>query len=530
MSTKVASVGEVREIEAAADGQGLSYARMMQKAGAAACQALLQRVDIDESTRLLFLTGKGNNGGDGLVMARELALARGAMPHLYLLQARDESDSVYRAAREAGLPMTLAAADRDFARLRELAGKADVIVDALLGIGGIPPLRPQVRAVLDVVRSQTRDNTPFVFALDCPSGMDCDSGAIDDSALDADCTITFIAAKPGLLTFPAAAAVGELAVAPIGIPESLAEWRKLPTTLMDDALAAALLPPRPLDGHKGTFGKTMLVAGCGNYIGALALAGEGACRSGAGLVSVATTRALIDMVAGRLREATWLPLPEQDGAIAEAAAQIVAEGARGYDSLLAGCGLGLHASTQAFVARLLEARSLPPLLLDADALNALSGLPHWWLRLPPDSIITPHIGEMARLTQLSSAEIAADRWRIARECAAKWGVVLLLKGAHTLIAAPDGRISVIPFKTDALGTAGTGDILAGLIAGMRAQGLCAYDSARLGAYIHALAGTIAARQVGSSRSVIAGDALAALGQAFAAVEGAQSAVSRRSRA
>ena len=530
MSTKVASVRQVREIEAAADRQGISYAQMMQNAGAAACQALLERVPVDESTRLLFLTGKGNNGGDGLVMARQLALARGAKTHLYLLQTRDESDSVFQAAREAGLPMTLASADRDFARLRDLAANADVIVDALLGIGGAPPLRPKARAVLDIARSQTRESQPFVFAIDCPSGMDCDSGAIDESALDADATITFIAAKPGLLTFPAAAAVGELVVAPIGIPNSLAELRALPITLIDDSLAASLLPPRPLDGHKGTFGKTMLVAGCGNYIGAVALAGEGACRSGAGLVTVATTRALVDIVASGLREPTWLPLPSVDGAIAESAADIVAEGARGYDSLLVGCGLGLHASTQAFVARLLDAKSLPPLLLDADALNALSRLPSWWQRLPPDSIITPHIGEMARLTKLSSAEIAADRWRIARKSAAQWRVTLLLKGAHTLIAAPDGRVSVIPFQTDALGTAGTGDILAGLIAGLRAQGLNAYDSARLGAYIHALAGTIAARLVGSSRSVIAGDVLAALGQAFVTIEGAQSGASSRSRA
>ncbi len=530
MPNKVASVQTVREIEAAADRQGLSYARMMQNAGAAACQALLERVAVNESTRLLFLIGKGNNGGDGLVMARQLALASKADLHLYLSQARDESDLVFRAAREAGLPIMLAEDDGDFARLRELAGNADVIVDALLGIGGTPPLRPQVQAVLEAVEIATRDSPPFVFAIDCPSGINCDSGEMDAATLNANTTISFVAAKRGLLTFPAAAAVGELIVAQIGIPGSLPELRELPITLMDRALAASLLPARPLDGHKGSFGKTMLVAGCGNYIGAIALAGEGACRSGAGLVTVATTRSLVDIVASSLREPTWLPLPSRDGAITEAAATNIVEGAGGYDSLLVGCGLGLQASTQAFVTRLLEARTLPPLLLDADALNALSQLPDWWKHLPPDTIITPHIGEMARLTGLPTAEITADRWHVAREYAAKWRVALLLKGAHTLIVAPDGLISVIPFKTDALGTAGTGDILAGLIAGLRAQGLAAYDSARLGAYIHALAGTIAGRQVGSSRSVIAGDVLAALGRAFAEIEGAQAEGSRRSRA
>ena len=520
MPVKVATVQAVREIEAAADCHGISYAQLMQNAGEAACQALLDRVALGESTRLLFLIGKGNNGGDGLVMARQLALAADAQPHLYLMQARDDSDAVYSAARDTGLPMTLADDDTDFARLRALAGSADVIVDALLGIGGAPPLRPQLRAALRTVRRATSGARPFVFAIDCPSGCDCDSGDIDAHALHADATISFIAAKPGLLTFPAAAAVGELVVAQLCLPATLPELQAQTTELMDQALAKSLLPARPLDGHKGTFGKAMLVAGCGNYIGAVALAGEGACRSGAGLVTVATTQTLIDTVAGRLREPTWLPLPAQDGAIAEAAAAHVAQAAHGYDALLVGCGLGLHASTQAFVARLLAADALPPLLLDADALNALSHRRNWWECLPPDTILTPHIGEMARLTQLPAAAVSADRWRIAADCAAKWGVALLLKGAHTLVAAPAGDITVIPVKTDALGTAGTGDILAGLIVGLRAQGLAAYDCARLGAYVHALAGTIAARQVGSSRAVIAGDVLAALGRAFAAIESA----------
>jgi len=186
--------------------------------------------------------------------------------------------------------------------------------------------------------------------------------------------------------------------------------------------------------------------------------------------------------------------------------------------LLVGCGLGLHESTRAFVWRLLKIASLPPLVIDADALNALSSRPEWWRSLPRNTIITPHSGEMARLTGLASDEIQADRWRVARRFAEAWGLVVVLKGAHTIIAAPDGRTSVIPFKTDALATAGTGDVLAGLIAGLRGQGAAAYDSACLGAYIHALAGLIAAERVKSSRSVIAGDLLAAVGAAFCQLE------------
>ena len=320
------------------------------------------------------------------------------------------------------------------------------------------------------------------------------------------------------MTFPAAATVGDLVVSQIGIPSELPALQQLQTTLVDSELAASLLPTRPLDGHKGTFGKVMLVAGSANYIGAVALAGESACRSGVGLVTVATGRKLIDIVASSLREPTWLPLSTDDGAINEGASETVLEAAHSYDALLIGCGLGLHESTRAFVRRLVDAGMQLPVILDADALNALSQQPEWWASLPAGTIITPHSGEMSRLTGLSTTQINGDRWQVARQYAAQWKVVVVLKGAHTIIAAPDGETSVIPIKTDALGTAGTGDVLAGLIAGLRAQGVNAFDCARLGAYVHALAGTIAKEVVGSSRSVIAGDVLSALGTAFEQIE------------
>nr|MYD10667.1 NAD(P)H-hydrate dehydratase [Chloroflexota bacterium] len=364
-----------------------------------------------------------------------------------------------------------------------------------------------------------RGRRAMVFAIDCPSGVDCDSGRADPSALAADITMTFIAAKPGLFVFPAAALVGELVVSRLGIPQDLPALERLPARVVDGALAAALLPQRPLDGHKGTFGKVMLAVGSANYIGAAALAGESACRSGAGLVTVAATSRVVGIVAGQLREPTWLPLADTEGAIAESASGALAEAAQAYQSLLIGCGLGLHKSTRAFVWRLLNADALPPLIIDADALNALSSRPDWQRTLPPHTILTPHSGEMARLTGLAMEEIQADRWRVARRFAEAWNLVVVLKGAHTIIAAPDGRASVIPFKTDALATAGTGDVLAGLIAGLRAQGAAAYESACLGAYVHALAGVLAAERVKNSRSVIAGDLLDALGDAFDQIEG-----------
>ena len=536
---KVASVAEMREIEAAADRSVMSYAQMMVNAGEDASAFLQRQVAITSETTILFLIGKGNNGGDGLVMAFDLARHTAADIRLYLLQERDFSDVPLQDSADRDLLTAVFEDDYDKAKLAQWAGEADIIVDALFGIGARLPLSGGAAEILERVNDSLRarsasrparvarptrpetgnaDSRPFVFAVDCPSGVDCDSGSADPAALAADATMSFIAAKPGLFSFPAAGLVGELVLSRIGIPPDLPALQRLATTVVDAALAASLLPQRPLDGHKGTFGKVMLAVGSANYIGAAALAGEAAGRSGAGLVTVAATRQNIDIVAGQLREPTWLPLADTQGAIAEAASDTLAEAAQAYDALLIGCGLGLHESTRAFVWRLLNSGALPPLIIDADALNALSSKPEWWRPLPQATIITPHSGEMARLTGLTMAEINSDRWRVAREYAEAWNLVVVLKGAHTLVAAPDGRTSVIPFKTDALATAGTGDVLAGLIAGLRAQGATAYDSARLGAYLHALAGSLAADAVKSTRSVIAGDLLAALGRAFDLVE------------
>ena len=517
---KVAAVETVRRIEAAVDASLMSYQQMMLAAGQAAGKYLRQRLDVTAQTHVTMLIGKGNNGGDGLVMAHDLAQNTAAQIRLYLLEARPANDPNFAAVAEAGLFIGLAADDRDGRLLKNLINSADVIVDALFGIGLRLPLRDDAARILRTVRQlAAAHQPPFVFAIDCPSGIDCDSGQADVNTLPADETLTFITAKPGLFTFPAANYVGKLIFSQIGIPDTLPALAQVRTAVMDKQQARSILPARPIDGHKGTFGKAMIVAGSPNFVGAMALAGEAAGRAGSGLVTIASTNKLVDTVAGQLREPTWLRLADEEGAIGEAGCADLVGQLPGYHALLVGCGLGQHAATRAFLRRLLASQDLPPLIVDADGLNLLSAAENWWEMLPAKTIITPHSGEMARLAKLSTDAVNAGRWKIAAEKAKAWNLVIVLKGAHTLVASPDGQTSVIPFKTDALGTAGTGDVLAGLIAGLRAQGASAFDSARLGAYIHGLAGTIAAEQVGSGRSVIAGDVLAALGAVFKAIEG-----------
>ena len=275
----------------------------------------------------------------------------------------------------------------------------------------------------------------------------------------------------------------------------------------------SLLPARPRSAHKGTFGKVLIVSGSTLYTGAPVLAAEAAYRAGAGLVTLATPQAIHVIMASKINEVTFLPLPDQDGVISEAAAPIILSKIADYTVTLIGPGLTTEA--HGFIEQLLD-RVSGPLVLDADALNILAQIDHWWTRVPATAILTPHPGEMARLTKLSMKEIEVDRERVAIGYAQQWGHVVVLKGAFTIIAAPDGRSILLPFANPALATAGSGDVLAGTITALRAQGLAAYEAALCGAYLHGAAGEMARRDIGVA-GVLAGDLLSRLPRALASL-------------
>lgn len=305
-------------------------------------------------------------------------------------------------------------------------------------------------------------------------------------------------------------------------------------TLLTQDIVAKMLPERPQDANKGSFGKAMVVAGSVNYIGAAALATEAAMRSGAGLVTLGCAGDLLPILAVKLTECTFLPLASDLGAIAQPAADKLLAAVGDYKALLIGCGLGKEKETAAFIRSLLSrpeeithpgmrpigfaARrsetknkeeskvELPPLILDGDALNLLSEWPEWVDHLPANSALTPHPGEMSRLTGLSIEDVQADRVRVTVEHAAKWKQVVVLKGAATVVAEPGGKVYVSPFSNPALSTAGTGDVLAGAIAGLRAQGLGPVEAACAGVYLHGLAGEMLLREYGPVGG-LAGDLL-----------------------
>jgi NAD(P)H-hydrate epimerase len=326
-------------------------------------------------------------------------------------------------------------------------------------------------------------------------------------------TVSMAAAKRGLLSFPAYSYLGELRFVGIGLgedgpyPES---WEALTRFVVDQPWVQAALPRRPLDAHKGTFGTALIVAGSANYTGAALLAGGAAYRSGAGLVTLAIPESLHAPLAGQFPEATWLLLPEASGGIAENAAGMVLKNLDKVTSILVGPGFGLRETTRGFIAALLARQgknSLPPVVMDADGLKLLSGIPDWASLLPSPAVLTPHPGEMAILTGLSTGAIQQSRVKVAEEYAQLWGHVVVLKGAFTVVAAPDGRTAIIPVASPALARAGTGDVLAGVITGLRAQGLDAFQSATAGAWIHAQAGLRAAKRIRSTAAVLAGDVL-----------------------
>jgi hydroxyethylthiazole kinase-like uncharacterized protein yjeF len=341
---------------------------------------------------------------------------------------------------------------------------------------------------------------PPVLAVDCPSGLNCDSGALDPATLPAHVTVTFGLPKWGQLQFPGAGACGVLTVANIDLlPALVAELRAelvLPETVR------SWLPARPADAHKGTFGKVMVVAGSLNYTGAAYLSGSAAARAGAGLVTMAVPAPLHAVLAGTLPEVTWLPMPDSNGTHCPDGVPHLLSHLAGYDTLLVGPGFTTGDEARQFVEMLFSDEGLPRdawagrVVVDADALNILAGQPDWPSRLPPRCILTPHPGEMARLTRESAAQINAQRIQSARRWSVEWGQVVVLKGAHTVIAAPDGRLAVLPFAVPTLATAGSGDVLAGAIAAMLVQGLPPFEAAICGAYVHGHAGLLIARSIG----------------------------------
>lgn len=513
---KIVTSEEMRQIEQDCASIGLPTDVLMENAGKAIAEEVRQILKTANQQPILFLIGPGNNGGDGLVAARHLH-DWGARVSLYLCSDRPD-DSNLKLVQQRGIACVKAAQDENLDNLDKLLSSASCVIDGLFGTGQVRPFQGLLQQVLDrIANAGRKDQGLRIIAIDLPSGLNADSGAADPACLHADNTITLGLPKPGLFSFPGAERAGKVTIVDIGIPDHLAE--SVTRELITADWARTILPKRPLNANKGSFGRVLVAAGSINYIGAACLACNSAIRVGAGLVTLATAASLQPVLASKLTEVTYFPLPEsQPGIVSPKAAELIGQQFRNYNVLLLGCGLGQSQTTTEFVNSIVFSERLPATVIDADGLNALAKIPNWWQRLTSDAILTPHPGEMSRLCGLSIEEIQADRMGIAQKLAMEWHKTIVLKGAWTVVAAPDGRLRISPVANPGMASAGTGDVLAGAIAGLVAQGLSFFDAATLGVYLHGEAGEIVKDRLGDT-GMIATDLLPVLPVAIKQLKG-----------
>jgi NAD(P)H-hydrate epimerase len=488
----------MQELERRAVASGVSENSLMETAGLIAARRLAQITDGVRAKRIVILVGPGNNGGDGMVAARYLS-EWGALVTLYMATERRRDDK-FEDCRARHIRIVEALDDIGLLELASYVTLADVVVDAVLGIGNDRPLSGSIRVIFEeIARLKVERPKLKYIALDVPSGLNADTGDIDPCCFSASVTLTLGAPKFGLYRFPGAAYVGSVEVLNIGLPSEVdADFL---TELCDESAIVRLVPKRPLDGHKGTFGNLLVVAGSRRFIGAPVLATTAAFRAGVGLVTLAAPNTASRLAGPALAEQVHLPLAETpDGHVAASAAGEIRAAADKSTALVIGPGLGDVDSVRGLLQALLltEPYLLTPSVIDADALNALAQTYRWWESLKAPAVLTPHPGEMGRLLGKTVPQVQDDRVATAQQAASEWGQVVVLKGAHTVIASPDGRTAISPFANPALASAGTGDVLSGIIGALLAQGMLPYAAARLGVYVHAAAAERLSLKIGSS--------------------------------
>ena len=528
MTVKVVTVAEMQALEAASEVAGISTDTLMENAGLACARRIRDHIGGAAGRRVVVLVGPGNNGADGLVLARHLA-RWGADVCCYIVRGRPVDDPKITDALAYGIAVHDSADDDGLFNLGGLLRRCDSVVDAILGAGRYRPLDGvvgDITALVNDIRSGRPDLR--VIAVDLPTGVNPDTGDADPHTIIADETLALCHPKYGIANFPGAGCAGRITVLGIGLPDevSASADADLSTEWMTPESARALLPARRLTSHKGTFGHLLIVAGSRNFVGAASLAARGAHRAGAGLVTLAAPESVYRIAASRLTETIHLPLPEDsDGRIDPSAADLIRERIDNYTALAVGCGLGWSSGTTTLMARLLlgggDARSLP-MVIDADGLNNLSRCSNWEYRLRAPAVLTPHPGEMATLTGMSTPQVQTDRIGAASQSAASWRQTVLLKGAHTVVSAPDGKSCILPFANPALAAGGTGDVLTGIIGGLLAQGLSPYDAARLGGFLHGTAGGQARSEYGDA-GVVASDLLDHIPRIMASLRGPEAA-------
>jgi ADP-dependent NAD(P)H-hydrate dehydratase / NAD(P)H-hydrate epimerase len=489
---------------------GIPGFELMEKAGRGIADFIKDILNGEtKGRRVAIFCGRGNNGGDGYVIARYLH-SWGATVQVFLLaeHSQIEGDALVNLQKieQVGLRITKIGV-RD--ALPILSG-VDLVVDGIFGTGFHGQVEPGIAKVIDYLNSS---GVP-ILAIDTPSGLDNDTGGVTGTCIKATYTATLALPKIGQYFYPGRGQCGQIKIIDIGIPAEAVAGEEIPVNLTTAGKVKQLIPDRKPTSHKGDCGKLLIIAGSVGLTGAATLAAEAAVKSGSGLVTVGVPKSLNDILEVKLTEAMTKPLPENRNyrCLAVRAHGVILESIATADAVCLGPGIGRNHETMELFRRII-AKLAKPAILDADGLFAFSSKPELLRDCPADLVLTPHVGEFARLCGKPIGEIQADRLGCATAFAKEIGKVVLLKGVPTLVASPEGKVFINPTGNAGMATGGSGDVLTGVIGSLLALGIGGLEAAICGAYLHGLAGDLAQKSVGTF-GLVAGDIVNALPKAF----------------
>lgn len=505
---KIVTTAEMRRIEQVAiEEYGIPSIVLMENAGVEVVRQMESIMGSLYNKKISIFAGTGNNGGDGYVVARHL-YNKGAKVKVFLIgtTAAVKKDALLnlQIITNMGIDVLEVTSEHDWDNVKIAMTFTDFLLDALLGVGFTGQLKNLMYQVVESINKSNKQ----IIAIDVPSGVDADTGQIRGMAVKANHTISFSLPKQGLLLYPGASFVGDLHVADIGIPRVLLTDSNIQQNMITSADVGQLFTNRQPDAHKGSCGKVLVIAGSRGLSGAAVLAADAALRSGAGVVTLGVAEGLHHIMEAKLTEVMTSPLAEAEiGFVGEKAYNEITKLSLNSDVVAIGPGLGRHEETLSVIRQVIR-NVEKPLVIDADALYALIDNTAILIEAKSMPVLTPHPGEMARLVGLTSEEVNQDRVYIARQAAIEWGSIVILKGARTVVAFPDGEVYINISGNAGMATAGAGDVLTGVIAGLIGQGLSSHEAALAGVYIHGLAGDIVAR--GGMIGMIASDLIVAL--------------------
>jgi len=510
---KVLNSTQMKRIDKnAIEGLGIIGPILMENAGAEIAREIIKRFPRIEKNSVCIVCGKGNNGGDGFVVARHL-FNKGCCPYMVLLAEKKDlkGDAELNCGiiYKMGIPIAEITDKKKWEEIRDKVMNSDILVDAIFGTGLTKPVKGRYIKVIEDMNS----SGSFIVAVDIPSGISSDQFQIIGTCIKADLTVTMAAPKIPHVFPPAEDFMGELVIADITAPSFLFDDESLPMEFVEKEQLLSYFKKRRNSTHKGSYGHLFILSGSLGKTGAAAMAGKAALEMGAGLVTVGTPQSCLPIVARSMMELMTEPLAETDEwTLSENALSQVKNLLKGKDAVLIGPGISTHQSTSKLIMSLLPSIEVPA-LLDADALNILSSHPEVLKSMSSPVVVTPHPGEFARMIHVSTKKVMEDKLKLAPEFAKEYGVYVVLKGYRTITATPDGKIFINPTGNPGMASGGSGDVLSGMIASLIMQGNDLLGAVLASVYVHGLSGDIAVKKIGE-KSLVAGDIINFLPQSI----------------